>query len=101
MPDPAARGGLVKACSALVDYTHYHFAAEEKLMGLYRYSGMDGHAKHHRKLAQEVLDYVERIQAGDVPDKAAFLHFFDSWLVQHILNEDCKYGAFLNEQGVY
>ena len=96
-----SRDPLNKALDALVNYTHYHFAAEEKLMTLYDYPGAQGHCNEHRKLILQVTEYRERVLGGDLPDKAGFLHFFESWMVGHILNEDRKYGAFLNAKGVY
>ena len=95
------RDSLAGAFDALVDYTHYHFAAEEDLMALYDYSGAQGHCNDHRELERQVAEYRERVLGGDVPDKAGFLHFFETWMVRHILSEDRKYGAFLNERGVY
>ena len=95
------RDSLAGAFDALVDYTHYHFAAEEDLMALYDYSGAQGHCNDHRELERQVAEYRERVLGGDVPDKAGFLHFFETWMVRHILSEDRKYGAFLNEKGVY
>ena len=97
----ADRDSLAKAFDALVDYTHYHFAAEEKLMALYDYPGTGIHCKKHSDLFIQVAEYRERVLAGDIPDKASFLHFFESWLVRHILDEDRKYGVFLNDKGVY
>lgn len=97
----ADRDALVKAFDVLVDYTHHHFAAEEKLMVLYDYPGAEGHSKKHGKLALQVAEYRERVLAGEAPDKASFLHFFESWMVRHILDEDRRYGAFLNAKGVY
>ncbi|HEU0282181.1 MAG TPA: bacteriohemerythrin, partial [Gallionella sp.] len=92
---------LNKAFDALVDYTHYHFAAEEKLMALYNYPGTETHCKKHSDLFIQVAEYKKRMLGGDIPDKASFRHFFESWLVHHILDEDLKYGAFLNDRGVY
>ena len=97
----ADRDALAKAFDALVDYTRYHFAAEEKLMALYDYPGAEVHRRKHATLTLQVAEYRERVLAGDVPDKASFLHFFDTWMMRHILDEDRKYGAFLNEKGVY
>jgi hemerythrin len=97
----ADRDALAKAFDALVDYTRYHFAAEEKLMLLYDYPGSAGHVKKHEMLTLQVAEYRGRVLAGDVPDKASFLHFFETWMIRHILDEDRKYGAFLNEKGVY
>jgi hemerythrin len=101
LSDSADRSALHSAYAALVDYTRYHFDAEERLMALYGYPASDAHRKDHRKRTRQVREYLGRMQHGDVPDKATFLHFFESWLVQHILNEDRKYGAFLNAKGVY
>ena len=95
------RASLAKALDALVAYTHYHFAAEEKLMVLYDYPGTKNHSKNHGELILQMTEYRERVLGGDVPDKSSFLHFFESWLVHHILDEDRKYGAFLNAKGVY
>lgn len=92
---------LAKAFDALVDYTHHHFAAEEKLMALYNYPDANTHCKKHGDLYIQIAEYRARVLAGDVPDKASFLHFFESWLMRHILDEDRKYGAFLNGKGVY
>ena len=92
---------LSNTFDALVAYTHYHFTAEEKLMALYSYPDADGHTKRHGELIRQVVEYKERALGGNVPDKASFLHFFESWLVRHVLDEDRKYGAFLNDKGVY
>jgi hemerythrin-like metal-binding protein len=70
-------------------------------MELYDYPGIEGHRKKHGKLVVQVVERRERLLAGDVPEKASFVHFFESWLVRHILDEDRKYGAFLNAKGVY
>jgi hemerythrin len=95
------RESLIKVFDALVAYTHYHFAAEEKLMALYGYPGAETHGKKHGDLCIQVAEYKERMLGGEMPDKASFRLFFEAWLVRHILNEDRKYGEFLNTKGVY
>ena len=95
------RQALVAAMDALVEYAQYHFAAEEKLMALYCYPGAAGHCSEHQDLFLQVAEYRDRVFAGEIPGRAGFLHFFESWMVRHILNEDRKYGAFLNAKGVY
>jgi len=92
---------LANALEALVDYTRYHFAAEEKLMGIYRFPDTDAHSKRHIELTQEVIEYRDRVLGGDVPDRASFMNFMEHWLVSHLLDEDRKYGVFLNDKGVY
>lgn len=97
----STRDSLANAFDALVDYTRYHFAAEEKLMALYHYPDTDQHAKRHKELIHHVVEYMEKILDGNIPDKAAFISFMENWLVRHLLDEDRKYGAFLNNKGVY
>ncbi|MSP98788.1 MAG: bacteriohemerythrin, partial [Betaproteobacteria bacterium] len=95
------RNSLARALDALVDYTHFHFDAEEKLMALYDYPGAAGHCNDHRNLVLQIAEYRQRVLGGDLPTRASFLHFIESWLVRHMLDEDRKYGAFLNARGVY
>ena len=86
---------------ALIDYAQYHHAAEEKLTSLYAYPRAAGHDQRHQQLISQLTGYATVVLAGDLPDKAEFQRFFDSWLVQHINDEDRKCGGFLNAKGVY
>ena len=97
----AGREAVSNAFDALVDYTRYHFAAEEKLMVLYSYPGIDGHSKKHGELISQVIEYKDQVLGGNMPDTDGFQSFMEHWLVRHILDEDRKYGAFLNNKGVY
>lgn len=95
------RQALANALDALVDYTRYHFAAEEKVMGVYGYPGKDVHTKKHGELVVQVNEYMGRLLGEDAPDKEGFKNFIERWLVRHVLEDDRKYGAFLNDRGVY
>ena len=92
---------LINALDALIDYAQYHHAAEEKLTSLYAYPRAAGHDQRHQQLISQLTGYATVVLAGDLPDKAEFQRFFDSWLVQHINDEDRKCGGFLNAKGVY
>jgi hemerythrin len=92
---------LSNAFDALVDYTCYHFAAEEKLLALYNYPDLDRQIKRHAKLTLMVIEFKASVLSGDIPDRAGFLKFIEQWLVSHILDDDRKYGVFLNARGVY
>jgi hemerythrin len=96
--DPQAR---TDAPDALIDYTRYHFSAEEKLMALYAYPGAADHCRQHAELIGQLADYATAALAEAAPEKAAFLGFFESWLLRHIRGQDREYGAFLNAKGVY
>jgi hemerythrin len=92
---------ISKAFDALLDYTHYHFEEEERLMMLYNYPATSTHRENHDKLAKQVIEYKNKILGGDVPNRADFLDFIEHWLMRHVLDEDRKYGAFLNAKGIY
>ncbi|MCX7174093.1 MAG: bacteriohemerythrin [Proteobacteria bacterium] len=101
LPRDGNRKPLESLFDALVDYTKYHFDAEEKLMTSYGYPGFEDHHRKHLELLVEVTEYRDRIVSGEVPDQTSFQRFFEAWLIRHILEEDQKYGAFLNSMGVY
>jgi hemerythrin len=96
----AGRDCLARAFDDLAGFSRDHFSAEEKQMAAHGYPGVTAHAKKHSDLLNQVTEFTQRVVAGDTPDKASFLYMFESWLVRHILNEDHKYGAFLNGKGV-
>lgn len=95
------RDSLLEAVDALVEYTRYHFAAEEALMERYDYPDILFHKQRHRQLARQAADYAANIQAGNLPEESDFLRFFRDWIITHMLSEDRKYGEFLNSKGVF
>ncbi|MCF8179393.1 MAG: bacteriohemerythrin [Sulfuritalea sp.] len=97
----ADRQVLTSTFEALIDYARYHCAAEETLMALYDYPEAAGHSSGHGYLINQIVDYSNRVQGGEVPEKADFLSFFESWLGEHIRDQDLEYGRFLNARGVY
>ncbi len=95
------RDALAEAFNALVEYTRHHCSAEEELMTLYQYPDTDTHRSKHKDLVQQVTHYAAQAGSGSAPEKGAFTKFFEGWLAPHILDEDLKYGEFLNTKGVY
>ncbi|MBF0273361.1 MAG: bacteriohemerythrin [Magnetococcales bacterium] len=97
----ADREALESTFESLIDYTEYHFKAEEQLMQRYGYPDLERHQEKHRHLVQQVLEYRHQLQEPSVLHQADFKGFFTQWLVRHILNDDLNYGVFLNSKGVY
>ncbi|WP_130470572.1 bacteriohemerythrin [Candidatus Magnetaquicoccus inordinatus] len=94
-------GPLEKAFSSLVQYTEYHFSAEERLLQRYGYPGLEQHQKKHRLLVEQVHRYREQIKEHQGSAQIDFSQFFNQWIVRHVLNEDRSYSQFLNDKGVY
>ncbi|MBF0416276.1 MAG: bacteriohemerythrin [Magnetococcales bacterium] len=95
------RHSLERAFEGLVDYTKYHFAAEENLMRQYHYPDLERHQRIHHVLVAQVMDYREKMTKLDSLGGVVFEKFFFDWIVGHILNEDRKYSIFLNDQCVF
>ncbi|MDP6776877.1 MAG: hemerythrin domain-containing protein, partial [Candidatus Latescibacteria bacterium] len=58
-------GAMEGVLDFLIRYSEFHFSAEEDLMGQYGYPGLDGQLAKHRDLAQSVLAFREKLDAGD------------------------------------
>ncbi|MBF0262664.1 MAG: bacteriohemerythrin, partial [Magnetococcales bacterium] len=94
-------GSLENAFESLVDYTEYHFQAEEYLMERYGYPELARHQARHRQLVEQVIAYRDQLQQHSHWQQLDFRGFFTQWLVRHILQEDRQYGEFLNARCVF
>lgn len=104
--DHVARGAdkltLQRVSDALVDYTLTHFRHEEDYFEEWAFPGAKEHIRDHEELRHKVFEYRQDIAASETTELAAeMLRFLRSWLAQHILVEDKKYGAFLLEKGFH
>lgn len=84
-----------KLFEKLIDYTDKHFVNEEKIMKKYSYPDLDNHKLEHKRLIQEVLAMKK--------DQKYIFHenisdFLYSWLVEHIIKTDLKFGKYLSEK---
>lgn len=97
----ADRYDLERLCDRLIEHVVLHFRHEEMYFEDWQYPDRMQHTAAHRQLRRELFDYREQILAKPTPKKAAELFAqLKTWLTQHILNEDRKYGAFLVERGL-
>lgn len=95
------RGSLLKAIDALGKYTRYHISVEEALLERYDYPGIQFHKQGHSDLLKQVTAYTDSILGGNMPEVGDFKRFLGEWVIAHILNEDKKYGQFLNAKGIF
>lgn len=92
-----ALSGVLKE---LVDYTKYHFQAEEKLLSKYNFPNFAAHKKEHEELTKKVEEINEKIASGKMVISSSVLTFLKDWLNNHILVEDKGYSSYLNNKGV-
>jgi hemerythrin-like metal-binding protein len=83
---------LGSVLNALIDYTEYHFAREERLMEAAGYPDVAPHRALHRDLTGRARGIRERYTAD--PDSVAareVMEFLRDWLINHILKQDFRY----------
>ncbi len=78
----------------LVNYTATHFADEENLMKQYKYPGLAEQQAMHKDLVRQALALQQQVRQGQ-PLGTQVFHFLKSWLINHIQNEDRKYGPYM------
>jgi hemerythrin len=83
----------------LEDYTENHFQHEEKLLAEYNFPGLAEHQEVHQALRDDVQALKERYHQGSEGLAQELLKFLRVWVLEHIVNVDKKYGAFLESRG--
>jgi len=80
----------------LIQYTIFHFTAEESTMAYFGFEGLDAHQAEHAKLLKQVQEYQAAFQSGADLSLDEILDFLAGWLLDHTLGMDQEYGPFLS-----
>ncbi len=86
-------GGIL---SALVDYTHYHFAREERAQFAAHYPDIGEHRARHAVLTKEAKRLFDAFRAN--PGRAEvgdLMDFLSDWLMDHVLLHDMAIKPYL------
>jgi hemerythrin len=89
----AAQETLGPVIVKLIDYTNYHFTAEESVMSLNGYGDFTSHCLEHEKFRDMVASFQSDFQQGK-DDSIDVLSFLGNWLFDHILVTDLEYCNF-------
>jgi hemerythrin len=84
----------------LITYVNTHFKTEEEMMVQFGYQEYENHRYEHEKLTDEVKRFFDDYQAGKALLSVQIMNFLRSWLMDHIVVKDKKFGKFLNSKGV-
>jgi methyl-accepting chemotaxis protein len=82
----------------LLQYTEYHFTAEEELMARAGYSGLAAQKEAHKILVAKAKDAQNRWLAGDITVTQDLLQILVNWLPAHIIKMDKEYGPVVNKR---
>lgn len=93
---------ISNALDFLVDYTRFHFSAEEKYMTETGYPGLEDHRAKHEELKSTLDHLIEEFRDYGVHEKLsqAVGTFLSNWLRDHIRDVDQKFAAYLNEKNI-
>lgn len=95
--DTAAVGEVLEA---MMDYTVNHFIVEEELFQRLGYPESTEHKAQHDKFIAQVMDLLQRHEAGEVSGNET-LSLLADWLSHHILKVDKAYVAHFRDHGVH
>lgn len=80
---------------AILDYTRFHFASEEKLMQEVAYPAAAGHWRLHKEFDAMVFNKYREFENGQLMLTSELLALIRNWLLRHIQVEDKKLGNYL------
>jgi len=79
----------------ILDYTHFHFAEEEKLMADSGYPEFSTHRRLHNDFDSLVYGRFRQHDRGETMLTSELLKLMRNWLISHIQAEDRKIATFL------
>ena len=90
---------LSETLDFLLQYTVQHFSDEESLQLKYNFPEYEHHKKLHEEfeatVGEKVLEFKEKGSTKDLSDTVN--DFVVTWLLNHILKEDMKIGAYIKD----
>jgi len=86
---------LNEALTELVNYTIYHFKAEENLMQKKGYNEYQGHKVEHQMFVEQINKLISKVKADNTNALLDLINYLKDWLLSHILISDKKYAVAL------
>jgi len=95
-----ARAVIEDLLAFLEDYTHSHFGSEERFMSETDYPALASHRGLHRRFTDR-LHELQRLYKRQGASSLVIMHlqrWLRDWLLQHIVQEDQRLGAWARER---
>ncbi len=83
--------------SELLDYTHYHFEAEESQLAEAGYPELEEHKQMHQALIGQLKELITEFTGGKREISVKTFMFLKEWLFGHIQFADKKYTPWLKK----
>ena len=88
---------LIEALKFMVDYTKYHFAAEEEFMRRIAFTRLSKQKQLHQSFIEKLTETLVKLKNGHKVDHSKLLEFLIHWWTHHILQEDLLIKKFMEE----
>lgn len=96
---PRDEGIVGSILAALVDYTDYHFAREERLQEVSGYPSADRHHDVHVQLRMQAYAFRDQYERDpDTVNQSALLDFLKAWLLDHIVVQDMDFVPYAKDR---
>ena len=82
----------------MAEYTTYHFSLEETWMRQLNYPKQDEHILEHKKFIYKLFELNKQFREDTSYLTLEIVSFLRGWLLDHILNTDAEYGAFVSKR---
>jgi hemerythrin len=87
---------LWRVLSALLDYTRFHFAEEERMLEQAGYPKLAAHKELHRDLIKKTEAMLGALENGEAGvDAESLCQFIKEWIERHVLTVDRDYMPYL------
>ncbi len=90
---------LLKLVKNLINYSSYHFQAEERYFTDYKYKGKTAHEKEHQDLNKHLIGIQKQIQGGNIEKAIGLLARFKESLLAHFTGSDVRYVELFRAHG--
>jgi methyl-accepting chemotaxis protein len=91
---------LRETLKELIDYTDYHFAAEEANFKKYGYPETDEHIAQHQALLKKARTLYREFEEGRSVLSNEVLDFLQDWVMNHIMKTDTRYSQFFKDKQI-
>jgi hemerythrin len=85
---------VLRVLDDLVNYTKYHFAAEERQMQMAGYPKLAEHRRKHESMVAKVGEFATDALTGKTTVTMRLMSFLKEWLSRHILETDKEFGEY-------
>lgn len=75
----------------LIDYSEYHFKAEEDYMRSIEYFESDEHVEQHAMFIFKIRELQQAYSDNELELTQSLIVFLGKWLLHHVFEEDMKY----------